>query len=279
MEMVGTTIQIFLPDSNPKGIKKAKITRDNIEIIQIPRNILSENISLLDFDGIYLLVDSLSIEKPEIYIGKGHVKQRILSHKDRKDFWTTVFAIRLQGDTGFNDAHNSYLEAYFIKTAKNLKRAIMNENKQIPILPKITEEMKSDLDYYTANIKTLLSALGLKCFEPLEDENEKKTSLLYCQDKYGNTGTCSRVSEGFLLHKGAKCKVELHKGTGKLPQRDILIASGLLKKQGEHYVLQDNKIFTSPSTPSSIILGRRSNGWIEWKNEDGKTLDDLERVK
>lgn len=31
--MLGKTIQIFLPDGNPKGIKKASITTDKVEII------------------------------------------------------------------------------------------------------------------------------------------------------------------------------------------------------------------------------------------------------
>ncbi len=72
--MLGKTIQIYLPDGDPKGVKKASITTDKIKIIQIPRALLSENSKLLDFNGVYVLVDSLKSEKPEIYIGKGDVK-------------------------------------------------------------------------------------------------------------------------------------------------------------------------------------------------------------
>lgn len=31
-KMAGKTIQIYLPDGNPKGVKKASITTDKIEI-------------------------------------------------------------------------------------------------------------------------------------------------------------------------------------------------------------------------------------------------------
>lgn len=72
--MAGKTIQIFLPNGNPKSVKKASITTDRIEIIQIPRIKLSENNKHLSFNGVYILVDSLKQEKPEIYIGKGDVK-------------------------------------------------------------------------------------------------------------------------------------------------------------------------------------------------------------
>lgn len=79
------------------------------------------------------------------------------------------------------------------------------------------------------------------------------------------------------MYKGSICKLELHPGTDKLSQRDELIASGLLKRQGDHYILQENKLFASVSSAASIVLGRRANGWLEWKNSEGKTLDELER--
>lgn len=37
------------------------------------------------------------------------------------------------------------------------------------------------------------------------------------------------------------------------------------------------QMFTSPSQATSIVLGRNANGWIEWKNVEGKTLDYLKR--
>ena len=275
--MPGKTIQIFLPDGNPKGVKKASITTDKVEIIQIPRSILAENNKLLDFNGVYILVDSLKAEKPEIYVGKGDVKSRIYSHDNKKDFWNTVFAIRLKDETGFNDAHNSYLEYYFVKKAQDLHQAIMNENKQTPKCPNLTEEIISELHYYIQTIETLLSTLGLKCFQPIENNEKTEKDIFVCSDKYGNIGEGEYTEEGFLLYKGAICSLDLHKGTDKLPQREDLISSGLLKEQDGHYVLQENKLFSSVSTASSIVLGRRSNGWLEWKNKDGKTLDEIER--
>lgn len=275
--MTGKTIQIYLPDGNPKGVKKAAITTEKIEIIQIPRAHLSENKELLDFNGVYILVDSLKQEKPEIYIGKGDVKNRTYSHDNKKEFWNMVFAIRLKGETGFNNAHNSYLEHYFVKKAKNLNLAIMNENKQIPKCPNLSEEILSELECYIQTIETLLSTLGLKCLQPLENSDLKKKNILICSDKYGSYGKGEYTEEGFLLYKDAICKLELHKGTEKIPIRDEMICSGQLKKKGDYYILQENKLFSSVSSAATIVLGRRANGWNEWKNQDGKSLDDLER--
>lgn len=275
--MVGKTIQIFLPDGNPKSVRKASITTDKIEIIQIPRVNMVENRKLLEFNGLYILVDSLKAEKPEIYIGKGNVKSRTSSHDTKKEFWNVVFAIRLKDNNGFNDAHNSYLEYYFIHKAHEIKQSIMNENKQIPKCPNLPEETIAELDCYIITIETLLSTLGLKCFQPLENKDIKQKDIFRCSDKYGSIGEGEYTEEGFLLYKGAKCKLALHKGTKHLSQRDELITSGLLKKENDYYILQDNKVFPSVSTAASIILGRRANGWTEWKNKDDKTLDEVER--
>jgi hypothetical protein len=274
---MGKTIQIYLPDGNPKGVKKISITTDKIEIIQVPRAKLSENSKLLDFNGVYILVDSLKQEKPEIYIGKGKVKNRTYSHDSKKDFWNTVFAIRLKDENGFNDAHNSYLEYYFVKRAKDLGLAVMHENRQEPQRPDLAEEILSDLENYIQTIEILFAALGLKCFQLVENSNTKKKDILRCSDRRGNFGEGEYTEEGLLLYKGAVCKLELHKGTERIPMRDEMICSGQLKEENGHYILQENKLFSSVSSAASIILARRANGWSEWKNKRGKTLNDLVR--
>lgn len=35
--------------------------------------------------------------------------------------------------------------------------------------------------------------------------------------------------------------------------------------------------FTSPSSASCFVLGGSTNGWVEWKDKDGKSLDEIYR--
>ena len=42
-------------------------------------------------------------------------------------------------------------------------------------------------------------------------------------------------------------------------------------------VLESDKTFSSPSTASEFVLGRPSNGWSDWKDKDGQTLDAVYR--
>jgi hypothetical protein len=45
------------------------------------------------------------------------------------------------------------------------------------------------------------------------------------------------------------------------------------------YILEKDYIFASPSTASSVVLGRSSNGWKDWKDDFGKCLSDIYRKK
>lgn len=270
--MRGKTIQIYLPDGDPKSVKIASITTDKIEVIQIPRTILAENKNVLDFNGIYILVDSLKTDKPEIYIGKGNVKSRVSQHDKNKEFWNVIFAVKLNDNSGFNDAHNSYLEHYFVKKAADIDMSIMRENKQTPKCPKLSDSIASDLEYYIATLETLFSSLGLKCFQPKETQSKL---IFTCKDKHGNIGRGEYTEDGFMLYKDAICSLTLHRGTKSMPFRDNLINSSVLKESEGHYILQTNIVFPSVSSASSVILGRSSNGWTEWKDDQGKSLDEL----
>lgn len=41
-------------------------------------------------------------------------------------------------------------------------------------------------------------------------------------------------------------------------------------------ILQEDVLFTSPSSAAEFVTGKSCNGWVSWKTKDGKTLHDLE---
>ncbi|MBQ8622092.1 MAG: DUF4357 domain-containing protein [Oscillospiraceae bacterium] len=41
--------------------------------------------------------------------------------------------------------------------------------------------------------------------------------------------------------------------------------------------LNESLSFSFPSPAAMFVLGGSTNGWEEWKNKDGKTLDELYR--
>ncbi|WP_259088024.1 DUF4357 domain-containing protein [Salinibacter ruber] len=42
-------------------------------------------------------------------------------------------------------------------------------------------------------------------------------------------------------------------------------------------VFRQNHAFGSPSAAAGAVLGRSSNGWRDWTDGEGRTLDEIER--
>lgn len=72
---------------------------------------------------------------------------------------------------------------------------------------------------------------------------------------------------------------EVTKSTNKyvIAKREALINDEVVRKQSDQFLFLKDHQFSSPSQASDVLLGRSSNGWIEWKNKEGKTLDQIKR--
>lgn len=88
------------------------------------------------------------------------------------------------------------------------------------------------------------------------------------------------TDDGFIVQRGSLARQEtvpsLAASTTK--NRQKLIDEGVLEEhQGQLRFTQDH-LFRSPSGASSAVLGRPSNGWLEWKHADGRSLSEVMRV-
>ena len=48
---------------------------------------------------------------------------------------------------------------------------------------------------------------------------------------------------------------------------------GVIEVRGDQLVFLENVLMGTPSGTSTLVLGASSNGWVDWKTQDGKTLD------
>lgn len=60
-------------------------------------------------------------------------------------------------------------------------------------------------------------------------------------------------------------------------QRKELMEKGDIAQEGGNYILKITIEFNTPSGASDFILGGSTNGWVEWKDKNGKTLDKIYR--
>jgi len=61
------------------------------------------------------------------------------------------------------------------------------------------------------------------------------------------------------------------------PKREELVGAGVLIAAKDGYRFERDMAFSSPSAAAAIVTGGSANGWVEWKNSKGLTLDEVYR--
>lgn len=85
---------------------------------------------------------------------------------------------------------------------------------------------------------------------------------------------CKQSNEGFVVLKGSMISTDDMKAMPKTIKklRDELVEN----KKIEQGILKENQLFSSASYAAAFVLGTSTNGLIDWKNKEGKTLKSLE---
>ena len=88
------------------------------------------------------------------------------------------------------------------------------------------------------------------------------------------------VEGGFVVHEGATARKEIVPSAvdSVTPIRSQLLNDGVLVEENGKLRFTKDHVFDSPSGAAAAVLGRTSNGWVEWKLSDGRTLSEVKRV-
>ena len=274
------TIQIFLPDGNPTSIKIADLTNRMIVAVLIPRNKLTDcgvRPEVRKY-GIYFLFGvNEDKAKPISYIGETEdCFERLKLHNKSKDFWNYAVVVTSKSNT-FTKSHVKYLEHVCIKSANEIGR-YDTDNLSAPAKPYITESMEADLLDNFETIKVLLATLGFPIFEEIRKSSRKK-ELLYCKGKDA-FAQGEMIDDGFVVLKGSKANKDETKtaGTWVTGMRKKLLDDEILTPNNGVFIFAEDFVFGSPSAAAAAVLGRRANGWTEWKDKNGNTIDEIYRI-
>ena len=277
--MRGKTIQVFLTDGSPRGIKLAEITSNIEQAIFIPRSKMNEATkrSEVSRPGLYFLFGKNGENsKPLVYIGQSrNCLDRIKTHDQKKDFWN--YAVLIVSKTeSFTQTHIEYLEELAIDKANQANRYAL-DNAVNPRKFKVSETLEADLLDNFDTIKILLSTLGFPLFDTIAKE-EKSKEVLHCKGKDA-FAEGEYMEDGFVVFKGSTMNKEL--SPSSIPAmkklRNKLIENHIILEKELVYEFQEDYMFGSPSSAAGQILARNANGWIDWKDKKGKTLDELKR--
>ena len=272
----GKTIQISLPDGNPRSLKIAEITSRTVLAVLIPRSKLDEAAKRQELDsvGVYLLFGS-DESKPKVYIGEAeNCLNRLKQHNKSKDFWTHAIAF-VSKTQYFTKTHIKFLEWLCCETAEKARRYSL-ENANSPSKPHVSEPVEADLYDNFETMRILASTLGYPVFDEIKKPKLKELIICKGKDAYAEG---EYTEDGLIVFAGAKCNLAETKTAGSwiIGMRAELKESGVLVEKDGVLVFTSDHVFSSPSASAAVVLARRANGWIEWKYKDGRTLDEVKR--
>ena len=120
--------------------------------------------------------------------------------------------------------------------------------------------------------KFLASFIGCNIFDVAQP---KKEHLFYANGR-GCKAKGFYSSNGFTILKGSLIAKDIAPSFPWRDKREKLLQE-YTELKGSDLVVISNKTFSSPSTAATFVLGRSSNGWLDWKDEEGNTLDSVYR--
>jgi hypothetical protein len=277
------TIQIFLPAGDPRGMRVAEITTRIVRVIEVPRSQLADFLKMPEAQqvGVYFLMGELSESGlPRAYIGQsGSVGSRLVQHNQSKDFWNRALVV-ISLTNSLTQTHALFLEWFAIAEATKAGRYSL-ENGNNGSQPYTPAPLQADCHEIHETAATLLATLGQPIFEPLANAPiaNGTPELFYCKGS-GADGVGEYTAEGFVVLKGSRGRLEnvaSIQGTSSERFRENLLTEGVLAAVNGGVVLTRDYLFSSPSVAATALQGRSANGWLEWKDVSGKTLDEVKR--
>ena len=289
-------INMFLMDGEVTGKIKCTLSNWTGVIYKTPRIQLGDLKSRDEMkqSGIYFLFGRDEDKQKDVtYIGQATTRKngegvllRIQEHTrdTHADYFNDVIILTTQNNS-FGPTEISYLENKFTQLAKEAGRYIV-KNSNDPNPGNVTEEKESELDEIVENTLMIIGTLGYRVFVPMtkkvsQDLTDNHSTYLYLKRKTKKSNkvieaTCERTTEGFVVLEGSQVEI---KDSPYLPaslkeMRQNLIDSRVIQDG----VLKEKQLFSSPSYAAAFLLGMQTNGRTDWKDQDGRTLKELEEL-
>lgn len=274
----GKSIELFLVNGTADSLITAELSNWNGKAIKIPRAEVRDcNREDIKNAGVYFLFCQEEEGEDAVYIGEAEnvldrLKQHLREYQSGKEkyYWNT--AVIFTG-RDLNKALIRYLEDRLVGMARESKRYVVLTNNTYKNTV-MKESQVAAMEEFIDNVKILIGTLGYKVLVPAPQATSD-TLYLYCKGSRGDAkGFVS--SGGFTVlkdsivsdHVGASLET---KGKTYYLLRKKLEEDGTIEERR----FTRNYEFSAPSAASAVVLGRSSNGNIDWKTNDGIKLKDI----
>lgn len=272
--LTAMTIQII--DNNPDGIRICRVDGESLVTVVVPRDMLSEAKHLPDlpYRGVYYLLDEDHGVLSRVYAGQTtQGLGRLDAHKTKKEFWNKAVMF-LDNDVSIDRDVLDSLEAKAIDYVRHHgSYETDNENTPIPRMNPYKEQRVEGLhDSILFRMRVLGYDLDCKEKIPIAVNTVFHTK----RNSVCATGRYNQDTGRFMVLSGSEIDLghAVIKNQGAVAARQHIFGT-----QTGKMTLTDDVELPSPSAAAVFVLGGSQNGWTEWVNEQGKTLDYVYRNK
>lgn len=282
----GRTIQLFLVDGKPTGLRKATIHGWTGLLFVSGASAFGDLTAREEVDrtGVYIL-SGPDPDKPggtRAYIGSGNsVAERIKQSAIKRDFWETAITVTTSDDD-LSKGHAEFLEARLIQVTAQARRVTLDNSTQPDTQRRrLPEADVANMEQFLANLRIILPVIGLDMLKPQPkavtqtaqpvDERTTGEVQFEIRHKSGVRATAVEEEGEFIVLEGSEALT----GTGYVQRsygglKEKLIADGVLESQDVPPGLNKLRFsrpwsFTSPSAAAAVVLDRNANGRLEWK--------------
>ncbi|WP_150526666.1 GIY-YIG nuclease family protein [Roseibium sediminis] len=295
-EIFGRTIQLFLVDGKPTGLRKATIHGWTGMLFVSGASAFGALTAREEVDrtGIYILAgpDPDQAGRTRVYVGSGNsVAERIRQSAVQREFWETAITITTSDDD-LSKGHAEYLEARLIELTHQAGRVALDNGTQPETgRRRLPEADRANMEQFLANLKIILPVIGLDMLKPQPravSETQKpvaeRTSgevQFEIRHKSGVTATAVEEDGEFIVLEGSEAVADAgyaHNSYAALKQK--LIEDAVLVPSDGKLNFSRPWSFSSPSAAASIVLDRNSNGRTDWKVKgEKKTYHDWQQTE
>lgn len=286
MPLLGTSIRMFLADGTPEGLRLVEKSNWTGLALVAPKTLYPEIRKRPEMErpAVYVL-SGMSEEnpgRPKLYVGEADcASARIDHHFKRLDWWDDLVVFTSK-DENVNKAIVRHLEARLVEIAQRAKRVEL-ANTQTPSAPRLSEADVADAEGFLANMLLIYPVLGIDAFEEVrsvEATIAHRQPLLVLSGK-GAEAKGRDLPEGFVVYEGARARPDSVASIEAYLEasRKQLRSEGLLVDDGDSMRLIQDYTFSSPSYAAGVLLGRSANGRIEWHDQQGRTLKEIQEAQ
>lgn len=272
---ISKKLETIYHNGQPDGIRSIRRNLSTMTVYVIPRPLLAEakTISGINRPGIYYLINENDDNKiAQIYVGQtrnGII--RLDDHNRSKDFWNKAIMFLADNKT-FSLDMISGLEKFAIIKAQESKRYKV-ENTVVPKYEIDEYDMASVEEIYD-EIQFIMGTQGYK----MDNVKSSTSSDIFHTTRNGISALGIYDGEKFQVLEGSQININKPVHLARYnKQRAELLASGEISQVDGKYFLNITIEFNTPSGASDFVLGGSTNGWVEWKNSEGKTLNEIFR--